>query len=389
MRNRVLGLAIVLVMGWAHACGGESDEGLTSKDGGTGGGDASAGGGSAGAGGSGATAGGGAGGSGATAGGGGAGGTGGAGGSGGTTTVTCAPPTDATKAALCIQLQPEAMSFLPTNPKLDGKGVLIVQLFDTAKVDGPDGGEVPAVATVVLPSPGADGGQTEGTLASVTAQPIRFDNLPVPSALFARALFFDDTSLLASPVDFPVPGVWIAGIDLGGGITEDPPLQSVSTTAGQGTGVTRKLWALRKLTVQVSRAPSVAPKGNGQGPLAVLATDKAQLSASSNVFGVGTLPCADLSGTQKVNVGGIIVGTGPYWLTAVLDDYGKGSNDLSGSLAALEVTGGGPKIPAKNQLTYPADTYSVSASVELGVAFDPPEGGGDAIACGTSDAGGG
>ncbi|MBE7482266.1 MAG: hypothetical protein HS104_20090 [Polyangiaceae bacterium] len=384
MKNGMRGLlsAGLCALCFAHACGGESEgDGGGGKDAGSGGSDASAGGGSAGAAGS-------SGGAAGSAGSGGAGGAAGAAGAGGTTSVSCAPPSDVTKAAVCVLLQPEPMKFLPTDPKLDGKGVLVVQLFDTAQVETADGGEVPAVATVVLPTPSSDGGQSEDTLANLTQQPIRFDALPVPSALHARALFFDDTSVLASPVDFPVPGVWIAGIDLGAGLTEDPPLLPVAATAGQGTGVTRKLWALRKLTVQVSRAAGVSPKGNGQGPLGVLVTDKAQVSSTSKVFGTGVLPCADVSGTQKANVGGILFGAGPYWLTAVLDDYGVGSNDLSGALTALELTGGGPKIPAKNQLNFAPDAYAVNATVELDLAFDPPDGGGDAVSCGTADAGG-
>lgn len=377
----------IIALGLARACGGDSDDGGSggkAGSGGSGGSDASSGGGSAGAGGS---SGGASGGGGTSATGGTGGATGGAGGTGGAPPVPCAPPTDPTKAAVCIQLAPEPMKFLPTDPKLDGKGVLVVELFDQQKVETADGGTIPALAAKVFPAPAADGGQGEDTLANLTAQPIRFDGVPMPSSVYARAIFVDDTSLLSNPLDFPFPGVWIAGIDLSSGIAKNLPLLPVTAAAGQGTGATLKLWALRKLSVQVSKAAGLAPKGNGQGPLSALVTDKSQLTSTSAVFGIGSLPCADVSGTQKPTVNGILIGTGPYWLTAVLDDFGVGANDLTGALAALEVTGGGPKIPAKNQLSYPADAYVVLASVELSIAFDPADGGSDSVTCSSADAG--
>ena len=387
MLRRLSGtLAICCVSAALLHCSEDSDDGggkagSGGKDGGGARGGAAGSGGAAGGGGIG----------GSVAGAGGAGGAGGdaggAGGTGGAVTVPCDPPTTATKAAACIQLAPEAMKFLPSNPKLDGKGVLVVQIFDTAQIELADGGETKAVAGVVLPATSPDGGQPEDTLANLTAKPIRFDDLPMPAKLYARALFIDDTSLLGTPMDFPFPGVWVAGIDLSGGIVDQAPLVALPLTAGQGTGVTRKLWALRQLTVDVSRATGLAPKGNGQGPVTVLLTDKPQLTSTSAMFGGGKLPCGDLSGSGKVSVSGIVVGTGPYWLTASLDDYGLGDKDLAGALAAVEVTGGGLKVPSGNQLAFAADAYSVSGAVQLTHAFDPPDAGSDGVSCGSKDSG--
>lgn len=390
MRRSIVLASLALVPFLLAACGGSSDDG----GGGAGGASGSAGsGGAAGSGGSGGTAG-----SGGSAGASGdasveasdgAAGDGGAGGGAGDGAAeasdACADPTDASKAALCLVVQPDAITFVPGDPAFDGKGVLAIDLFDTPSPDLPDGGTVTPLASVLLPVQSSDGGISEADLATLAAQPIRFDDLP--PTVYARVFFADDTSMLVSPQDGPRPGLWVGGIDFSNGIADHAPLEPIALQTGQGTTAPVALHPLRKLTVTVDRTAS--PIGDGQGPLSVVAIDSQTPSSTSQIFGYASLDCADLSGSGTVTVSGFVLGPGPHWLAAVLNDLGVQSNDLPpGSLTSLEPSGGTLQIPAGDQLTYAADAYETTASITLGLAVPAGDAGGDGVTCSApSDAG--
>lgn len=310
-------------------------------------------------------------------------GSGGTAGDGGTT-VPCDDPSDSTKAALCLALEPETIQFLPSNPAFDGKGVLFVEIFDTPT---PALGATP-IASQLLPAQdgGADAGFVEATLAQLTAAPIRFDGLSATDKLYARAIFVDNDAVLSAGA--PLPGVWFAGIDLIDGIGGTPPLYELSLTAGEGTGIVRKLIALRKLSVTVSRASGVSPKGDGQGPLTFVAVDGVQVAPTTNIWGLGSALCGDLSGTSPFTVEGFVVGSGTKHLLAVLDDFGVGSAGLpAGAMTNGQVSGTTFTIPTGDSVSIPFDAYAVLANVELGTAFDGPDGGADNASCATPDAG--
>lgn len=320
---------------------------------------------------------------GATGGTGGGAGTAGAAGSDGGV-VACDPPTDTTKAALCLSLKPEALAFQATNPAFDGTGVLLVEIFDTPTPDE----NTTALATQLLPAQTSDGGLTEATLASLVAAPVRFDDVAVGGKRYARAVFIDNPAAFTSG-GLPVAGVWVAGIDLSKGIAGDPPLTEVALTAGQGLATERPLLALRKLAVTVKRAAGVTPAGDGQGSLAFVVTDGTTFDDKSQLFGFGAWPCGDLSGSAAYTIDGFVIGNSPRNVAVFLDDYGVGSAAFpAGTLSSVQNNAGVLQIPASGQLNIPENAYGTAVALDLITAFGAPDGGGaDAVSC-TSPEGG-
>ena len=266
----------------------------------------------------------------------------------------CAPPTDPTKAALCVVIAPEKIDFT-SNPKFDGKGPLVAQVFSTATPDLPDGGTMTALGTVIYS--GATGGAVD------LSQPLpvtRFDDLPA-GTVYARLIFEDDpasTSVAA--------GTWLGGYDLSGGLQTVTPIRPRAVPAGVGTTVDIDLVALRAMNVTLTR--NVAPAGNGQGPATVIATPTAMPGPGAEIFGVAESPCANVAGSQPAQVDGFVFGKGPYYLAAVLDDFGPADAGITlppGALTSLVETSGGVQIPASDELTYAPTAYSVSLTVPL------------------------
>jgi hypothetical protein len=313
---------------------------------------------------------------------GGSGGTAGTAGGGGSAGAApaCAPPSDGSKAALCIVLAPEPMTLVPSDLALDGKGVLFLEVFDTPNPDLPDGGTQQALAGTVLPPP-ADAGLGEVPLATLASTPIRFDGLP-GKTVYARGFFADNAAAIKTGGEL-VPGTWIGGYDLSNGVKDALPIQPITLAAGSAKTSTLPLVALRRLLVSVSRASTVTPAGDGQGPLQVLAIDTQKPGPSSKLFGLGRLGCADLSGTASVIVKGAVAGTGPFWLMAFLDDLAAGGSGgiPDGAMASLEIAGGQPQIPASNKLAYAADAYQVSAAVQMSFVIPKGDASGDHATC--------
>ena len=286
----------------------------------------------------------------------------------------CAPPIDPAKSAICLTLSPEAIAFM-SDPALDGKGYLVAQAFGVAVPDLGDGGSVAALATVVLP--GGDAGVDAGPVDLSHSLPVvRFDGLP--QTAFVRAIFVDDPG----PAAGLHAGDWLAGYDMSAGIYKGVPLAPQALTAGEGTAVTLNLVALRKMTITLGR--TAALEGNGQGPATVLAASQQNLGAGAHLFGLGTAPCANVSGTLTADVAGFVFGQGPYFVTGVLDDFGAsdgGAFFAAGSLSSLEVTAdGGAQIPAANALSYAPTAYAVTKTIALGFV-GPGDAGTDGVTC--------
>jgi hypothetical protein len=270
----------------------------------------------------------------------------------------CGPPGNPAQAALCLHIQPEAIAFT-SDPKFDGKGFLVAQVFDTANPDLADGGTVPALASALLPS----GAPSAGSLDLSQGVPtIRFDGLP--THVFVRAIFVDD------PAPHPNFGAssWIAGYDLSAGIRDNLPLLPRDIPAGTGTDLSLYLFAFREMTITVNR--TATPAGNGQGPATAVAIANQVPATGSAVFGIGRNACARVDGANTAELAGAVIGQGPYYVTAALDDFGAahdaGIGLPPGSLVSLEpADGGGYAIPSANLLSYPANAYRVSHTITL------------------------
>lgn len=280
--------------------------------------------------------------------------------------VPCAPPSDPKKAALCIVVDHETIGFLANDPRFDGLGAMIAQVFVHAVPDLPDGGEEPALATVVLPNAldgGGDAGQFD--LKTQTAN-FRFEF--TPGVVHPRVFFIDNpTSTLAA-------GWWVAGLDFSNGIKANMPLGAHTLAAGDAKGIRMSLTALRDLVVDVSR--SVSPEGNGQGVTTIFALDTNTYSAASKGYGIAQ-GCTNLEANgTTAQVEGFVVGKGPYYLSAALDDYDVGDASNAGYLVSITNDAGTIVIPQANKTSYAANAYVVNQAVDLNFVFAKPVGGG-------------
>ena len=280
----------------------------------------------------------------------------------------CAPPADPTKSSLCVGVVPEAITFT-TDPRFDGKGILVAEVFDTNTPDLAEGGSVQPLAAISLPG---DGGTID---LSQPIAPIRFDGLP--TAVYARVVFSDDPQANAQVG----AGFWIGGYDLSGGIKTQMPLQPETLQAGSGLSVNISLIALREMTVTLDR--TATPIGNAMGPATVVAVTGQTLTTGEALFGIGQNPCARVDGNRTAEVAGFVLGTGPYFIAPVLDDFGTSTSGIAfpaGALTSLDFVDGGYLLPLANQITYAADAYRVSQTVTLNVAI-PGDAGVDNVTC--------
>jgi hypothetical protein len=281
----------------------------------------------------------------------------------------CAPPSDPSKAALCVTLTAETVQFLPTVPEFDGKGVLLVAVQANAM---PEGG-APLGSPVILPQ--LDGGGDAGLIDLSQPLPaVRIDGLP-PTTVYPQALFIDDPG---AGIKTPKPGWWLGGYDFSNGL-QSAPLKPVTLQAGTSTTVSLDLRALRALSLQVTT--SVPPAGNGQGPLTVIVIEGNNLApdAGTRAWGYGTAACADCVADGGAKAVAFFVGPGPYYTVPVLDDFGLGGNFPPGAMTSID-TDGGLRAAAANVFTA-GNAYVFSQSVELNYANAAPDGAVDEASC--------
>ncbi len=284
--------------------------------------------------------------------------------------VPCAPPTDSTKSSLCINVSPEAIQFL-ANADFDGKGFMVIDVHDVANPDAPDGAPLPALHTATFPS--LDAGPDAGEFDLATPVPtVRFDGLP--ATVYPRVVFVDARGTFK-----PQAGWWLGGYDLTNGLGQTALLKPIALTAGQGTTITIDLSALRRLHITITR--SATPVGNAMGPASVVAVPDQMPGMNTKILGLAFNPCANVSGTRAAEVNGFVLGKGPYYAFAQLDDYDAGGFLRPGTLTSVVAIDGGIQNPAGSQLNYAANAYVVSQTVDLVTAVPKPDAGTDTIVC--------
>jgi hypothetical protein len=406
---RSLGVALGAVLLLPTACG-DDDETTPPAGGrgGTAGGDASAGrggtsgssgtagrggggglAGSAGSAGSGGTAG--TGGSGGTAGTGGSGGTagaGGTGGSGGADGGSCAAPTNAGLSRACLTFAPEAIAVQAGDPQLDGQGVLLVLVYNTA-TPGPT--DTPIAPPIRYPPP-SDAGPTQVSISSLP-NTLSIDNLP--STVYIRALFVDNPAWFAPPQNSTglTYGMFIGGYNLNAGVEPAPPLRAVPLTAGQGTTVNLPMRALRKFStrvaLRVTDAGPLAPLDDGQGYLSVAAFQQSD-PRNAIVYGGFRGPCVNIV-AGPVNVNGLFFDDGDFWFGGQVDDYGLRVPNPEGALVSLvpvpSDAGVVMRIPESQKVTVAPDQYSVTIPQVTLTGTIPKNGNPPPFACPLPDAG--
>ena len=303
----------------------------------------------------------------------------GAGGSGGRDDAgACDPPVNPTRSALCIEHAPELIEF-ERDPKRDGMGTLLVQIFDSPEPESFDGGQRQPIALQFYPS----GDAREQT--SIRDLPmIRFDDLP--STVYVRHVFFDN------PTGAIAAGTWTGGYDLTRGFGPQLPLKPVVLTPGQTTRITEPLRALRLLRVQLNLADDLTPLDDGQGPGAVLAFRRPELERTNPSLGFNVSDCIRVAPGRPAALEAAIIGAGKFYLFAILNDFNAPSAGLSappGSLVSTQAFDGGIR-PLSDSVTIPESAYSVDATVTLREARQARQDAGAGYSCepsGTPDGG--
>jgi hypothetical protein len=284
----------------------------------------------------------------------------------------CPPPTDSSKARACLAFSPEVMNLLNggdagTDPRLDGMGRLLIQVFDTSTPsipsDAGDGGLAAPLATILYPPPLADGGMLpEVGVYSLPVIPI--DGLP--ATVYIRTLFIDNPEWFLNRTSLTY-GMFVGGVDLSSGVrplpAPPPPLLSVSLTVGQGKIVTQPLTALRRFKTQIGLYPGLTPAGNGQGPLNAAVFEQAA-PVGAQIFGGAQVPCVNMtSGAYALSGFFYNNATNTKWFGADLDDFNLESANVTippGSLVSISVDDAGNQVIPPNQRVVVAnDQYSV------------------------------
>ena len=77
-----------------------------------------------------------------------------------------------------------------------------------------------------------------------------------------------------------------------------------------------------------------------------------------------------------------MLGKGPYYATAILDDFGAGTFLAPGSLTSLELKdGGGLQNPPGALMSYPPTAYLIARTIDLDLTVPKPNPGADPVAC--------
>jgi hypothetical protein len=272
----------------------------------------------------------------------------------------CALPADGTLSALCLRFDPEPIDF-EKDSRHDGKGVLIVQLFDTPIPEAVDGGPRAPFAEQRYPEQ-ADAGA--GVEANVTALPLqRFDGLP--KTVYVRSIFSDDPATL--PPRFLGSGVWLGGYDPNGGLRPEVPLAEVTLTPGVATVRTVRLRVMRSIKIGLQLDSAVKPLDDGQGPAIAVMFRNSTLGLDNPPLGFASSRCAVLPAGGQAVISGFLLGSGEYYVLGMLNDLNLASRfaqPIAGSLLSTTSLDPTPP-PLVDKLTVGERQYSAEGQVVL------------------------
>ena len=279
----------------------------------------------------------------------------------GSKTPACGAPADAGAAKLCLTWDPEPIT-ATADPRLDLKGTLIVQAFDT---DDPSPTTVPLFNTMYPP---LQGGQPQDADLA-TLPEIDVDGLP--ETVYLRVLFVDNKMWFANQATLTY-GMFVGGFDLNFGVFPPPKLRPVTLTAGAGTSLSVNLTALREFTTKVSLMDGLSLPSplDGQGPISVGAFSNPAPSMLPVLGGV-QIPCTDLTKGPVDAVGFLYstpdtkaaAGGDDFWLVGQLDDLNQGGLSKPGSIVSLGA-GANHLLAPDTQKAHLADgQYSVTVDM--------------------------
>jgi hypothetical protein len=277
----------------------------------------------------------------------------------------CTDPANHSKAKLCLTFKPDLIDF-EASEDLDGKGALIVQIFDTSD---PSAGPTQQLAEYRSISK-----ERPGNLSVLELPSVEFDNLP--EKVYVRTLFVDNPAWFSQTATFAY-GMFVGGYDLNEGIEPSPlppaPLREVRLTKGHGTQLRQPLKVLRKFTARAFLKGGIVPYDDGQGPLRIGAFAQ-QNPLGAPLFGGAQPGCKDLL-AGPVNVTGYIFSltsenTFPLWFSGQLDDFNTGVLAGPGSILSLDPS---LDISSSQKATVGARQYSfVAPTIELNTLLEAP-----------------
>lgn len=294
--------------------------------------------------------------------------------------VPCDPPTDPSFGAMCLTLEAENVSLVPGDPELDGNGRLMVLVLDSPGFDdfGPTGNVLADYTTVAATTEGA-----------YSLPDLRFDYLPLH--VYVLTVHYDNEGEFGVFPNIRRGGAWVGGIDTSLGF-HHLSLEEIELPPGQGTHVHQKLGAMRRLNVEVQ--PNVTPSDDGQGRLVWTAYPMPTILDGTAWLGHGNPDsCVDVT-AGPVRVEGVVLGPGPHFVVATLDDYnqlmGPYESLLPGTIPGSMVSGsqGAPgvwNVPVGDSVEMMPSDYVADLSILLQEVV--PQSGLQPYACNAADGG--
>jgi hypothetical protein len=236
-------------------------------------------------------------------------------------------------------------------------GILVVQVFDNATPaqSAPD----QKLAEQIVPGVNEE--------ISVDALPmVRFEEA-FPETVYLRAVFLDNKAALAP--DGEGWGAWLGGQDLSNGVVTPQPILPLSVAQGSAQDVDVPLVALRRLSVQLNL--EITPRGDGEGPLLVTAFRTATPTTGTPLFGIAGAACAKAA-PGPVSVTGYLIGSGAFYLGALVNDLGATGSLPPGSLVSLDTSGPGGASRLPTRLAVAPTEYAASIDVPLNAMIPLP-----------------